>query len=188
MSNFKSRTNQIVKSDRVVINKQNVMEVGGNTAVESIEQVGVMKDRVVSPKTETLRKGHKYHVSITTENLSLYFRLKGKITNLRTSQTPSRYTDYGEPDTNDIFSGQTTGPFVYVEIFKELIPPAQPGYPTELIYDRYGSSAGFVGEFDIEASQDTLVGTDLEGVTITEYGFVPFFTEEQYQAILDLIG
>lgn len=172
-------------ADKVLVNGE-VIELGGNYAFESIEQLGTV-GTVKVPVNSKLYKGHKYHVVITkVPEVYGSFIVRGKISNIVTDVTPYTYEMYDEAF-GDNFNQGVSGPFPSIFVGKKLLPPSEYVPVTVLQGDAYNS---FVGEFDIEVAEDIIPSIptwDNDTITIYEDAFVPFFTEEQYQALLELI-
>lgn len=155
-----TRTNDVLDTDRIAIDG-NVLELGGNVGFESIEQIGVNvpKYNRIDAISDTQFEN--------TPNQPLFFLAKNVSEITEVSGTWSDTTKpYNPPE----------GAIVY--------------FKNDGIYYKINGQKRYIA-FGNNGALEFKGGLTEDGKKYTGYssrgGFTPFFTNEQYQALLNLI-
>lgn len=155
-----TRTNDVLDTDKITTDG-NILELGGNVGVESIEQIGVNvpKYNYMDVVTDTQFKVPTQPLFILAKNVTEVTEVSG----VWSDTSPSPYN----PPEGSIVYFNDSGLFYKINGQKRFIA-----------FDSNGAL-----EFKGELTDD---GKKYIGYT-EKGGFKPFFTEQQYQALLNLI-
>lgn len=175
-------------NNNIVVNDEGTqVEIGGNVALESIEQLGTIID-VPQSETKTLDivAGNKYKVNQNAEYLSAttkYFKpVAGTVKASPTGTTEGPvFGPFDEGDVGNIVMSSDFGITAYIT-----------GWDPDNSYCLGIQCVNSSGYLEFVAAQSTTV-TDADyknhiwEVVDEHQEFAPFFTEEQYAALLALI-